>query len=142
MSQCSRCATALEDAARFCPTCAQPVPVMIPAPPPPLPAGPPAMAPPAPPPATAGPGRAHRAGMALVLERLVPRAGQAYHGQPVKGFFLLFTSVLVLPWLYSLYDAYAGARRIAVTGGRMGRGGVVWVFLQTWLALNVTLVVL
>jgi hypothetical protein len=87
-------------------------------------------------------GRAHHPAIALILALLIPGAGQAYNGQPIKGFFLLFFSVLILPLLYSLYDAYAGARKIVTTGGRWGRGGFVWVFLQAWLAVNVGLMTL
>lgn len=80
--------------------------------------------------------------MALFFALLIPGAGQAYNGRPVKGFFLLFFSALVLPWLYSVYDAWADARRIARSGGRMGKGGLAWVFLQAWLAFNVGLLAL
>jgi len=86
-------------------------------------------------------GRRHWPWMALLVALLIPGAGQAYNGRPVKAFFLLFLSVLVLPWLYSLYDAWAGARGIVASGGRMGKGGFVWVFLQGWLAFNVALLV-
>jgi hypothetical protein len=78
----------------------------------------------------------------LVFALLIPGAGQAYNGQPVTAFFLLFLSVLVLPWLYSLYDARATASRVAAAGGRFGRGGVIWVLLQGWLAVNVGLLAL
>lgn len=78
---------------------------------------------------------------ALLFGVFIPGAGQAYNGQPVKGFFLLFASALVLPYLYSLYDAYTAAARIAAAGGRAGRGGLIWVLLQVWLAFNTALFV-
>jgi TM2 domain-containing membrane protein YozV len=87
-------------------------------------------------------GRRHWPLVALIAALLIPGAGQAYNGQPIKGFFLLFLSALVLPWLYSVYDAWSRARTIAVSGGRFGKGGYVWVFLQGWLAFNVTLLTL
>lgn len=89
-----------------------------------------------------GVGRRHSPLVALLLAILVPGAGHAYNGQSIKGFFLLFFSVLILPWIYSIYDAWAVARRMRNAGGRMGRGGWIWVFLQIWLAANVTLLVL
>ena len=84
-------------------------------------------------------GRRHWPWVALICAILIPGAGQAYNGRPIKGFFLLFFSLLILPWIYSLYDAWAGAKRMATAGGRFGKGGLLWVFLQGWLAFNVAL---
>jgi hypothetical protein len=72
----------------------------------------------------------------------MPGAGQAYNGQPIMGFFLHIGTPLVIPYLYSLYDAYATGARIAAGGGRVGRGGLLWVFLQAWLTLCSVLLVL
>jgi len=83
--------------------------------------------------------RRHRPGLALLAALFVPGAGQAYNGQTVKGFFLLFASVLVAPWVYSVFDARSRARAIVEAGGRLGRGGPVWIVLQGWLLLNVML---
>ena len=88
------------------------------------------------------PGRPHSVLFALLVALIVPGAGQAYNGQPVKGALLLLTSFLALPWFYSLLDAWLRARRIRAEGGRYGKGGVVWVFLQTWLFANVVVAVL
>lgn len=87
-------------------------------------------------------GRKHSATVALVLALLVPGAGQAYNGRPIRGFFILFLSVLVLPWLLSIWGAYATAKRMCAEGGRYGKGGFTWVVLQVWLVLNVTAAVL
>ena len=87
-------------------------------------------------------GRKHSATMALILALLIPGAGQAYNGRPVRGFFILFLSVLVLPWLLSIWGAYATAKRMCAEGGRYGKGGLTWVVLQVWLVLNVTAAVL
>ena len=45
---------------------------------------------------------------ALVLA-LFPGLGQVYNGQLLKGLIVFFTSWLVVPWLYGMYDAYATA---------------------------------
>ena len=88
------------------------------------------------------PGSNHRPGLALLLAVLLPGSGQAYNGQPFKGALLLLTTVLVLPWVYSLFDARAVARQIAADGPRIGRGGLAWVALHGWLFLNLTLLTL
>lgn len=95
--------------------------------------------PPMTPPLQAQPGRAHYPMLALLSGIMIPGAGQAYNGQPIKGFFLLFFSVFIVPYFYSLYDAYATANKIVASGGRMGKGGLVWVWIQSWLAFNVIL---
>ena len=93
-------------------------------------------------PRPSAPGRAHSVFAATILALLVPGAGQAYNGQPLKGVFLLGTSVLVLPWLLSLVDARRVARRLVQGGGRYRKGGLVWVFFHLWFALNLAGLVL
>lgn len=85
------------------------------------------------------PGRGHSPAIALIAALLVPGAGQAYNGQPVKGVFLLLLTPLVLPWIYSVIDAPLRARKIRAEGGRYGRGGCLWIVLQAWLFVNVAL---
>lgn len=93
----------------------------------------PAQAPPA------DPGRPHSPAVAVFLGVALPGAGQAYNGHPFKAFFFLLTSPLFLPWLWSLVDAHRSAGAMAAEGGRYGRGGWTWVFLQAWLAFNLAL---
>ena len=87
-------------------------------------------------------GARHRPILALLLSLVVPGAGQAYNGQPIKGVFLFLTSVLVLPWLFALYDAHAVASRMAASGGRTGPGGLAWVPPHLWFVSNVALTIL
>jgi len=82
------------------------------------------------------PGRYHSVFFATLLALLIPGAGQAYNGQPIKGAFLLATSALVLPWLLSLFDARRVARRLVEGGGRYRKGGLVWVVFHLWFTLN------
>ncbi|HEX7897537.1 MAG TPA: hypothetical protein VF950_07235 [Planctomycetota bacterium] len=119
------------------PAALQPTVVVSPAPRPPV-APAPAVAP-APPPSG---GRPHSAAVALACALLVPGAGQAYNGRPVRGFFVLFFTPLVVPWLLSLWGAWSTASRMRAEGGRFGAGGFVWVFLQLWLFCNVGLATL
>jgi hypothetical protein len=93
---------------------------------------------PAPPPRAPG---HHYPTLALLLGILLPGAGQAYNGQPVKGFFLFFASVLVFPYFLSLWDAYATGSRIRASGQSSGCSGFFWVFLQLWLAVNMAVLV-
>lgn len=88
------------------------------------------------------PGRTHHPLFAFLLAVLIPGAGQAYNGQPFKAFCVVLFAPLVLPWLYSLYDAPARAKRMVQQGGRFGKGGLIWVVLQTWLVLNYALLIL
>jgi len=127
-------------------------PTPRPTPPPerPSPASPatgPAPARPTPPPggAVALAGSPHHPGLALTLGILLPGAGQAYNGQPMKAAFLALVSALVLPWVYSLYDAWSRAGRIRSSGGRQGSGGWGWVIMHLWflvVAALLTLIVL
>jgi len=72
---------------------------------------------------------------AAVLTVLFPGAGQVYNGEVLKGFMVLATFWLMIPWVYAVYDAYAVANRINVhqmaTRPSMGRflGFVVLVWL-------------
>jgi hypothetical protein len=84
-------------------------------------------------------GRRHHPGVAVAAAILIPGAGQAYNGQVAKGWLLLLGSLLVVPWIYSIFDALRTARRIVAEGGRRGRGGPFWIVLQGWFGLNLIL---
>ncbi len=88
------------------------------------------------------PGRPHSPVVAFAAGLVIPGAGQAYNGHAFKALLFFFTSVLILPWIWSLVDAYGGAKKLAAEGGRYGRGGFLWIFIQAWLALNVSMFVL
>lgn len=53
--------------------------------------------------------------IALILS-LFPGLGQVYNDQLLKGLVVFFTSWLIIPWLYGVYDAYATACRINQRG--------------------------
>lgn len=42
---------------------------------------------------------------------IFPGLGQVYNKQLLKGLFIFFTSWLIIPWLYGIYDAYVIACR-------------------------------
>ncbi len=87
-------------------------------------------------------GRWHHPVIALAAGLAVPGAGQAYNGQPGKALFFLFSFLLVLPWIWSLVDAWRVASRLVMDGGRFGAGGLGWVVIQGWAFANLLLFVL
>jgi hypothetical protein len=84
----------------------------------------------------------HNSKTAVILGLLLPGGGQAYNGQPFKGAFFLLTTILVVPWIWSLFDARSTAGRLAAAGGRTGRGGPLWFVLHGWFVINVALTAL
>lgn len=50
--------------------------------------------------------------LAAFLSLVLPGLGQIYNGQIAKGLAFFLTFWLVIPWLYSAYDAYETADRI------------------------------
>jgi hypothetical protein len=49
---------------------------------------------------------------ALFLSILLPGLGQAYNGQSFKAFLIFVSGILVVPWVYGVYDAFHSARKI------------------------------
>jgi TM2 domain-containing membrane protein YozV len=68
--------------------------------------------------------------LACILSVFFPGAGQAFNGQIGKGFLFLLFSPMILPWIWSCYDAYETARV------RGMRGGGVHLALHLWLVFN------
>lgn len=50
--------------------------------------------------------------VALLLSFVFPGGGQFYNGHAGKGILVLFTFWMVLPYIWSLFDAYNSAKRI------------------------------
>lgn len=66
-------------------------------------------------PAFAG-GNIKNPGVALLLSLIFPGGGQFYNGHAGKGLIVLFTFWLVIPYIWSLFDAYSCAKRINRVG--------------------------
>ena len=63
-------------------------------------------------PAYPHPGIHKNPGLAAVLSLFIPGAGQCYNGHIGKGLLFFFTSWLIIPWIWSIFDAYNSANRI------------------------------
>jgi hypothetical protein len=50
--------------------------------------------------------------LSAVLSAVIGGAGQIYNGQMGKGLIIFFTSWLIVPWVYGIYDAYKIAEKI------------------------------
>jgi len=50
--------------------------------------------------------------LAGVLSFIIAGLGQVYNGQVWKGLLIFFTSLLVVPWILGIFDAYATAKKI------------------------------
>lgn len=55
-------------------------------------------------------------GIALLLSLIFPGGGQFYNGHAGKGILVLLTFWLILPYVWSLFDAYSCANRINRVG--------------------------
>lgn len=51
---------------------------------------------------------------AALLSLFLPGAGQVYNGQFLKGFLILATCWLIVPWGFGIIDAYRTAQRESV----------------------------
>jgi len=67
--------------------------------------------------------------VAAILGLLFPGVGQFYNGQIGKGLLILFTSWLIIPWLYGVYDAYSVAERINRGELTPNRSGCLFAFI-------------
>lgn len=54
--------------------------------------------------------------LALLFSAIFPGGGQFYNGHAGKGILVFFTWWLVLPYIWSLFDAYSSAQRINRVG--------------------------
>jgi TM2 domain-containing membrane protein YozV len=50
--------------------------------------------------------------LAAALSFVIGGAGQLYNGQIGKGILIFFTSWLLIPWIYGVFDAYNTAKKI------------------------------
>ena len=55
-------------------------------------------------------------GLAAVLSVFIPGGGQFYNGHIGKGLLFFFTCWLIIPWIWSIFDAYNCANRINRVG--------------------------
>lgn len=63
-------------------------------------------------------GHVHRqACTAAFLSLVVPGAGQVFNGHFFRGFIILGTFWMVVPWIFGVIDAWVCARREALTPG-------------------------
>lgn len=156
-SRCPTCNVPVPPGQRFCAACGTSLSTAArPAPPPLPPERLPAL-PPSPP----AVGRSHRPWMALLTGLALPGGGQAYNGRVFRAFLVaLIAGVLVyftmrhgalaiIPggiaaaWHLAMAAlAWVSARAIVGRGGRYGKGGLLWVFLQFWLVANFAVLVL
>lgn len=50
--------------------------------------------------------------VAALLGFLVPGGGQFYNGEAGKGTAILYSAILIVPWIYGIFDAYNTAEKI------------------------------
>ena len=62
------------------------------------------------------PGQYKNPGLALFLSIIFPGGGQFYNGHVGKGALVFLTSWVILPWIWSWFDAYSSAQRINRVG--------------------------
>jgi TM2 domain-containing membrane protein YozV len=107
---CVKCGTQLDDAASFCSRCGSATTIAPPAYAP-LPASvPKPQMPPNQRPVIAQGYK--EPGIALLLSIVFPGAGQFYNGHIGKGIVVLLTFWLLIPYIWSLFDAFRSAKRI------------------------------
>jgi len=50
--------------------------------------------------------------LAAILSFVIAGLGQFYNGQPGKGLLIFLTSILIVPWIIGIFDAYNTAKKI------------------------------
>ncbi|MFH1996820.1 MAG: hypothetical protein ABIJ27_07515 [Candidatus Omnitrophota bacterium] len=77
-------------------------------------------------------------GLAAVLSFFIGGMGQIYNGQILKGILIFCTSLLIIPWIYGIFDAYAVAKKINEGKIKVSAGGcsaaaifIVMIFIAT-----------
>ncbi|GAF78758.1 unnamed protein product [marine sediment metagenome] len=63
--------------------------------------------------------------VAAILSFFIPGVGQIYNGQIGRGIILFLTGGLVVPWVYSVFNAYKTAKRINAGEPLPGKKGMV-----------------
>ena len=61
--------------------------------------------------------------VSVILAVLLPGVGQFYNGQFWKGVLIGLTSVLIVPWIWGIYDAYTVTEAINEGRIEVGRSG-------------------
>lgn len=79
---------------------------------------------------------------ALFLSVFFPGAGQAWNGQMGKGILFLLLAPLVVPWIWSCYDAFETAKVRGMQGGAIHLALHLWLFANVILLLAILLSVL
>ena len=54
----------------------------------------------------------HSPALAAILSFIIAGLGQMYNGQVWKGLFIFITSLLFIPWIIGIFDAYFVAKKI------------------------------
>ncbi|MCK9573272.1 MAG: DUF5683 domain-containing protein [Candidatus Omnitrophica bacterium] len=78
----------------------------------------------------------HSPALAAILSFIIAGLGQMYNGQVWKGFIIFITSLLVIPWIIGIFDAYFVAKKISSgeiilkkkTGCLIAM--IIWVFIS------------
>lgn len=55
----------------------------------------------------------HSPALAVILSFIIAGLGQIYNGQVWKGLLIFITSLLVIPWIIGMFDAYFVAKKIS-----------------------------
>lgn len=84
----------------------------------------------------------HSPALAAILSFIIAGLGQMYNGQVWKGLFVFLTSLLVIPWVFGIFDAYFVAKKIASGERELKKktgcliAMIIWVFVS-WVMIFV-----